>query len=74
MKPTAAFRALTSNRKARQNVGGYTVHAVTKSGTPSKAVTPDHTGRTEFTLEQATTLQARLQELNPGRTWAVVAV
>lgn len=74
MKPTAAFRALTANRKARRNTGGYTVHAVTKSGAPSKSATRDYTGRHEFTLEQATALQARLQGLNPGYTWVVIAV
>ena len=72
MNTNSAFRALTANRKARQNQGGFTVRAVTKSGAPSKSLSRDYSGQSEFTLERAEALKATLEQNNPGRTWVVL--
>ena len=76
MKPTAAFKALTANRKARAfeaaNHGGWNVRGIRKDGTPG-AISKDYTGQTEFTLAAATEYAERLNRLNPGRTFVVTA-
>lgn len=72
MKTTTAFRAIRSGRQAARNQGGFVVRAVTKSGSLSKVCSRDHTGRYEFTAQEATELQQRLQLLNPGHFWSVV--
>lgn len=75
MKTTAAFRALTANRKANRieaaNQGGYMVRKVRKDGSLG-AVSKDYTGQSEFTAEAAAEYQQRLQQLNPGSLWQVV--
>ena len=76
MKPTAAFKALTANRKARAleeaNHGGYNVRGIRKDGTPG-AISKRHDGVSEFTLEGATAYANDLNRLNPGRTFVVTA-
>jgi hypothetical protein len=72
MKTTTAFRTLNAMRIARQNTGGYNVRALTKSGQPSKVLSSDYNGQTEFSLEQATAYKTRLEELNADRTWLVL--
>ena len=72
MNTNSAFRALTANRKARQNQGGFNVRALTQSGAPSKSCSRDYSGQYEFTLERAEALKATLERNNPGRTWVVL--
>lgn len=72
MNTNSAFQALTANRKARQNQGGFNVRALTKSGAPSKSLSRDYSGQSEFTLAQAETLKTSLEKNNPGRTWVVL--
>jgi hypothetical protein len=73
MKTTAAFSALTAHRIARGNKGGFALRAVTKSGALSKVVFKDYTGHIEFDQEQAEVIKCRLENLNPGKFWSVVA-
>ena len=68
MTQLAAFRALKKNRDASKK---FSVVSLTKNGEPSKMAVSDICKAN--TLEQAEVIKARLEGLNPSRSFVIVA-